>query len=1140
MACLSQDSAFSDRVQGGQLHLPPRTVGPLYAGYEPRRRHTAFSPTTTTPTGTRACAAAWTSPTPFPGHAGRIRRAPDDLLLAGDLSWKDSDNSDEATSAETPYRLMAWSRKDLLEILCTEMGKERKYTGLTKQKIIENLFKIVSEKKSRKHVEDTFSTPHSSTGEPQTPTKRQRKNDHPLRLPTTENIFKGKDEVQRIRTKLDGSYCCTYCGKMNSLVGCWRKQLMVAKDARRVDVLCHRVFLSHKILCGTHKYQKVHKIVEEALKKLESEVGPLDGGNGQPNMGRGIVNRLSVGAEVQRLCAQAIEVLDIMSSSLTSSAHLQKANLDPSEELLGCAIWHRKVDGAGYLAEPTGTLYKPNRRFLITELFPSTEYVFKIVAFSERRELENWEVGVTTCELLSEDVITNPVAEETMAKTNRIGLSNPSPEGIEPQKSSDQIYSCKEINEETEGLSESALDEEPNSTLNTDSNQDSNSTEQNQPIDAPKLDNVLEMVAVPLVPVPVCRPVAEPANSSLVYHLRIPCPNQRESGSSLQRRCEKYEELGMKDGLLEGGDYEYCVKVIRWLECKGLIESNFRVKFLTWFSLRANSQEKRILSAYVDTLIDDPRSLAGQVVDTFSDAIFSKRSPLLPTGSKYEHQKRDYGFTPAKLTVLIRARHSHEFATSHSPAFINPFIKETRLIRFASPHTTDAEEKRPFVFLPPPIRVQDPSSFPASGKLFLHCYVSLPWRPLGFVSILDAVFLPFVRLFRGLTSIETVPFTSHPSAEVTLFITKMKQLYLRSRSIKRLFSSLSARRSTEYNSCKGTKSDSGSVEPGVKRAQMPSWRCFSYEEINKATRGFHQDNLVGRGGYAEVYRGELEDGQIIAVKRLTSAASDEHKEKEFLTELGTVGHVRHPNVTALLGCCIDKDLYLVFECKFTTNSLDASLHEIIVGTARGLHYLHKECQRRIIHRDIKASNILLSACFQPQISDFGLAKWLPSEWTHRAVAPIEGTFGCLAPEYFTRGIVDEKTDVFAFGVLILEVISGRKPVDGSHKSLLSWAKPYLNDVKIEMLVDARLEDYDFDQLKRLTFIASLCIRASPSWRPSMLEVLDLIEGSHVSPEKWEMPEVEVEEEDELWSFDDLDECDTPTSSASTICSKEAV
>ncbi|KAG0472277.1 hypothetical protein HPP92_016823 [Vanilla planifolia] len=481
-------------------------------------------------------------------------------------------------------------------------------------------------------------------------------------------------------------------------------------------------------------------------------------------------------------------------------------------------------------------------------------------------------------------------------------------------------------------------------------------------------------------------------------------------------------------------------------------------------------------------------------------------------GSKYEHQKRDYGFTPAKSTVLIRARHSHEFATSHSPAFINPFIKETRLIRFASPHTTDAEEKRPFVFLPPPIRVQDPSSFPASGKLFLHCYVSLPWRPLGFVSILDAVFLPFVRLFRGLTSIETVPFTSHPSAEVTLFITKMKQLYLRSRSIKRLFSSLSARRSTEYNSCKGTKSDSGSVEPGVKPAQMPSWRCFSYEEINKATRGFHQDNLVGRGGYAEVYRGELEDGQIIAVKRLTSAASDEHKEKEFLTELDA----NSPPIAWTLR------------------------YEIIVGTARGLHYLHKECQRRIIHRDIKASNILLSACFQPQISDFGLAKWLPSEWTHRAVAPIEGTFGCLAPEYFTRGIVDEKTDVFAFGVLILEVISGRKPVDGSHKSLLSWAKPYLNDVKIEMLVDARLEDYDFDQLKRLTFIASLCIRASPAWRPSMLEVLDLIEGSHVSPEKWEMPEVEVEEEDELWSFDDLDECDTPTSSASTICSKEAV
>ncbi|KAJ4802007.1 Protein kinase family protein [Rhynchospora pubera] len=161
---------------------------------------------------------------------------------------------------------------------------------------------------------------------------------------------------------------------------------------------------------------------------------------------------------------------------------------------------------------------------------------------------------------------------------------------------------------------------------------------------------------------------------------------------------------------------------------------------------------------------------------------------------------------------------------------------------------------------------------------------------------------------------------------------------------------------------------------------------------------------------------------------------------------------------------------------------------IAVGTARGLQYLHKGCQRRIIHRDIKASNVLLTDSFHPQISDFGLARWLPSEWSHHAIAPIEGTFGCLAPEYYTHGIVDEKTDVFAFGVFLLEVISGRKPVDRFHKSLLSWARPYLNDGSIEAIADPRIgDDYDLDQLKRLTFVASLCVRASASWRPTMTQ-----------------------------------------------------
>ncbi|KAG6488679.1 hypothetical protein ZIOFF_049928 [Zingiber officinale] len=414
----------------------------------------------------------------------------------------------------------------------------------------------------------------------------------------------------------------------------------------------------------------------------------------------------------------------------------------------------------------------------------------------------------------------------------------------------------------------------------------------------------------------------------------------------------------------------------------------------------------------------------------------------------------------------------------------------------------------------------------------------------------------------------------------------MRQLYTRSGSLKRFLSTI-GRRSKEEE----CKEEAVSPVPDLKPPLKPSWRCFAYEEIYKATDGFHKDNAVGRGGYAEVYRGVLEDGQVIAVKRLMRTSSDEKREKDFLTELGTIGHVCHPNVSLLLGCCIDRDLHLIFEFS-SRGSVSSNLHDensppmawglrynIALGTTRGLHYLHKGCQRRIIHRDIKASNILLTTNFEAQISDFGLAKWLPSEWAYRAVGPIQGTFGgahainsCVAPEYFMHGIVDEKTDVFSFGVFLLEIISGRKPVDGSHKSLLSWARPFLNDGMVQMLVDPRLgDDYDMEQLKRVALSASLCIRATAALRPSMteeasldyavfvsicvasshckfpvvlydfinncklkLEVMEILEGGEILQDRWNMPE-EVEEE-EFWGFDDLDEddddeyCNTATSS----------
>ncbi|KAF9622465.1 hypothetical protein IFM89_031671 [Coptis chinensis] len=188
----------------------------------------------------------------------------------------------------------------------------------------------------------------------------------------------------------------------------------------------------------------------------------------------------------------------------------------------------------------------------------------------------------------------------------------------------------------------------------------------------------------------------------------------------------------------------------------------------------------------------------------------------------------------------------------------------------------------------------------------------------------------------------------------------------------------------------------------------------SYEEISNATNHFHQDNIVGRGGYQWYLRGDLCDGRTIAVKRLAKDNTDENKQKEFLMELGVLGHVCNPNTTCLIGCCFENGLHLIFE--FSPNgNLSSALY------------------------------------------DFGLAKWLPKQWTHHYVIPIEGTFGYLAPEYFMHGIVDEKTDVFAFGVLLLEIITGRRPIDMSKQSLMFWEKPLIESVNIEALADSKLE-----------------------------------------------------------------------------------
>ncbi|KAG5243673.1 receptor serine/threonine-protein kinase [Salix suchowensis] len=300
------------------------------------------------------------------------------------------------------------------------------------------------------------------------------------------------------------------------------------------------------------------------------------------------------------------------------------------------------------------------------------------------------------------------------------------------------------------------------------------------------------------------------------------------------------------------------------------------------------------------------------------------------------------------------------------------------------------------------------------------------------------------------------------------------------------------------------------------KKQSTLLKCFTYEEIASATNDFHPDNIVGRCGYSEVYRGDLSDGRTIAVKMLAKENRDAYKEKEFLMELGIIGHVCHPNTANLLGCCVENGLYLIFNFSQNGNLASAlrgktgeSLqwpvrYKIALGVARGLHYLHKCCKHRIIntsrHKSLQCSS---------RITDFGLAKWLPNKVTHHAVIPIEGTFGYLAPEYFMHGIVDEKTDVFAFGVLLLEIITGRRPVDSTQQNLLLWAKPLMESGNITELADRpELEGkFDSDQVQRVVLTASYCVRQSSTWRPSMSEVLELLTSGHDSEvaRSWRMP-----------------------------------
>lgn len=444
-----------------------------------------------------------------------------------------------------------------MEILCLELGKEKKYTGVTKEKLIANLLKVVSQKRTGAFV-GFPSTDHEDDEHhhhpPASSSKRQRKMSNPSRIPVVGSsgrvcycrnaackaaildsergfcrrctccicytyddnkdpslwlVCSEDDEnsnhnnssnddnsnnssssscgatchlecvFHRAKSStspdhgdgdrlLDGCFKCVSCGKLNDLLRCLRKQLFIAKQARRVDVLCHRIFLIHRLLAGTQKYDDVNQIVDGIVNKLEIEVGPLNGLS--KTMTRGIVNRLPSVTQIQKLCTLAIDCIDSHKKSGTTNVGAAEA---------ACGDLNMLPDDNG-----------------------------------------------------SENEETQSVLPATPSK-------------------------LEWLNTRTK---------------------------------------------------PIVKPVKQ----------------LTEEGSLTRSSCGG-EQVFVDTSVLEK-DYEYHVKVIRWLESNGHIQTKFRMKFLTWFSLRATQSERKVVSVFVDTLIEDPPSLAGQLVDTFAEGISTKKT----------------------------------------------------------------------------------------------------------------------------------------------------------------------------------------------------------------------------------------------------------------------------------------------------------------------------------------------------------------------------------------------------------------------------------------------------------------------------------------------------------------------------------
>ncbi|PQM43195.1 receptor-like serine/threonine-protein kinase NCRK isoform X1 [Prunus yedoensis var. nudiflora] len=300
---------------------------------------------------------------------------------------------------------------------------------------------------------------------------------------------------------------------------------------------------------------------------------------------------------------------------------------------------------------------------------------------------------------------------------------------------------------------------------------------------------------------------------------------------------------------------------------------------------------------------------------------------------------------------------------------------------------------------------------------------------------------------------------------------------------------------------------------------------FSYFELESATDKFSNSNLIGLGGSSYVYRGQLKGGRIVAVKRL-KAQQGPDSDSVFITEIEMLSRLHHYHVVPLLGYCFEThgknaERLLVFEYMNNGNLRDCldgdegknidwgTRVAIAIGAARGLEYLHEAAAPRILHRDVKSTNILLDENWQAKITDLGMAKRLKADGlpsTSSSPARMQGTFGYFAPEYAIVGRASLKSDVFSFGVVLLELITGRKPIHKSsskgEESLVIWATPRLQDSRrvITELADPDLAgNFPEEEMQIMAYLAKECLLLDPDARPNMSEVVQIL--STIVPER---------------------------------------